>query len=171
MLIGYQRVVIDMLKPAICYADEIQKKFQEHYYSDDMFLETGSLWNWTPEMKNDTEYGGHQYAIVDSKDNVIGYIAFSYDYYSSNARNFGLFSFNRGNILIGKAVYEVVDMLINKYKAHRIEWRMISGNPVERHYDKFCDRYNGNKYWLHDAVKDRQGNYHDDIIYEIIIER
>ena len=43
-------------------------------------------------------------------------------------------------------------------------------NKVEKHYDKFCERYNGNKYFLKDAIRDRNGNYHDDIIYEIVNE-
>ena len=48
---------------------------------------------------------------------------------------------------------------------------MISGNPVEKHYDKFCEKYGGKKFILADAVKDRQGNYHNDVIYEIIFNR
>lgn len=47
-------------------------------------------------------------------------------------------------------------------------WHMISGNPVEKHYDKFCEKYNGHKHILKDAIRDRQGYYHDDVIYEII---
>ena len=161
-----------MIKPAICYADEITKKFQEYTYSDEMFLISGGIWSWTPkicERGDDPSY--HDYAILDNNCRVIGYISFMYDFYSGNANNFGLISFDRGNILIGKAVYEVLDMIINKYKAHRIEWRMISGNPVERHYDKFCKKYHGNKYVLHDVAKDRNGMYHNDTIYEIIFER
>ena len=32
------------------------------------------------------------------------------------------------------------------------------------------NRYNGNKHILKDSIKDRNGNYHDDIIYEIVAE-
>lgn len=48
---------------------------------------------------------------------------------------------------------------------------MIGGNPVEKHYDKFCKKFNGKKLVLTDAVKDRQGKYHEDVIYEIILSR
>lgn len=58
--------------------------------------------------------------------------------------------------------------LLDDYKLHRIEWRMIGGNPVERSYDKFCNKFGGTKHVLRDAIKDKYGKYHDDIIYEII---
>ena len=45
---------------------------------------------------------------------------------------------------------------------------MIGGNPVERSYDKFCERHNGTKHVLKDALKDAEGNYRDSIIYEIV---
>jgi hypothetical protein len=45
---------------------------------------------------------------------------------------------------------------------------MVGGNPVERSYDRFLKMHNGNKHILKDAVKDKYGKYHDDVIYEII---
>ena len=54
---------------------------------------------------------------------------------------------------------------------HRMEYRMIGGNPVERHYDNFCRRYNGKKIMLTDVFKDRYGKYHDMAIYEIIFDK
>lgn len=54
---------------------------------------------------------------------------------------------------------------------HRIEWRMVGGNPVEKHYDKFCQKYRGKKYVLTDVLKDRCGKYHNDVIYEIIFKQ
>ena len=32
----------------------------------------------------------------------------------------------------------------------------------------FIEKYNGNKHILRDAIRDKSGNYHDDIIYEIV---
>ena len=47
---------------------------------------------------------------------------------------------------------------------------MIGGNPVERSYDRFCKKHNGNKYVLKDTVRDLQGRYRDCTIYEIITD-
>ena len=46
---------------------------------------------------------------------------------------------------------------------------MVGGNPAEKHYDKFCKKYNGKKFIFTDCFKDRNGNYHNDIVYEIIL--
>lgn len=53
---------------------------------------------------------------------------------------------------------------------HRVEWRAISGNPACRGYDNFIKKYDGNKHILKDAIKDKDGNYHNDIIYETVGE-
>lgn len=106
----------------------------------------------------------HEFQKLQYTDDLI----YGIDWYSSQAYRFGLMSFDKGNPLIGRALFEIMENLINKLKLHRIEWGMVSGNPVERHYDKFCEKYNGRKIVLRDTLKDRLGEYHDSIIYEII---
>lgn len=73
----------------------------------------------------------------------------------------------KGNELnIGDDLYKKLEELVSHF--HRIEWRMIGGNRVEKHYDKFCKLHNGQKHILRDSIRDKSGDYHDDIIYEII---
>lgn len=77
-------------------------------------------------------------------------------------------SFDRGNPVVGKDLFDKMEELASQL--HRIEWRMVGGNPVERSYDKFCEKHNGKKHILKDAIKDAKGNYHNDVIYEIVTE-
>ena len=137
-----------MLVPAILHKDEIIKNFKESYYTTDMLYETGCLEQWYPNIKEIPSEG--------------------VDYYCSKVYNFGLMSFERGNPIVGRDLFNKLEELVHRF--HRIEWRMVGGNPVEKHYDKFCEKYNGNKHFLKDAIRDRDGNYHDDIIYEIVNE-
>ena len=155
-----------MLVPAILYKDQIQKEFQKYYYTMDMVYETGSMRNWYPEIIDCPDETQFQYAIVDNNRKLIGYLGYSIDWYTSKAYNFGLFSFDRCNILIGKNVFEKLKELVNTL--HRVEWRAIGGNPACRGYDNFIKKYNGKKHILKDSVRDKKGNYHDDIIYEIV---
>lgn len=154
-----------MLVPAILYKDQIIKEFQKLYYTEDMLFETGSLDQWYPQISDMPTEGKFDYAIV-SNDKLIGYLSYQVDYYVSMAYNFGLMSFDRGNPIIGRELFKKLEELVSTM--HRIEWRMISGNPVEKHYDKFCKKYNGNKYVLKDSIKDKNGKYRDNIIYEIL---
>lgn len=160
-----------MLVPAVLYKDEIKRKILEYKYTNDMMYYSGWLGDSIPNIDDDSEDNCTvQYAIVDG-DNLIGYFTYMMDWYTSCASCFGLFSFDRGNKIIGLDVRREMEKIIKEYNVHRISWRMVSGNPVERHYDRFCDKYGGKKFVLTDAIRDRAGNYHDDIIYEIIFQK
>lgn len=159
-----------MLVPAILYKDEIRKKFMEYAYTDDMMNYNGCLASDIPNIDECSDASNYQYAIVDN-GKLMGYFTFQIDWYSSCINCFGLFSFDRNNKTIGVDVYRELKKIIKDYHIHRMEWRMVGGNPVEKHYDRFCERYHGKKFVLTDAIKDRRGNYHDDIIYEIIFDR
>ena len=159
-----------MLVPAILYKDEICKRFKKYSYSEDMINYTGYLGYSTPIIAEENDGSLYQYAIVDN-DRLIGFFTYQINWYASCAHCFGLFSFDRNNSIIGRDVYRELQKIINNYHIHRIEWRMVGGNPVEKHYDRFCKKYNGKKFVLTDAIKDRCGKYHNDVIYEIIFEQ
>ena len=159
-----------MLKPAILYKNEILTKIQEYNYTEDMMYYSGYLGNALPSMEEDTNVKLYQYAIVND-GKLIGYFTYQMDWYNSCVYNFGLYSFDKNNRQIGLDIYKELKKLINDYHIHRIEWRMVSGNPVEKHYDKFCQKYHGKKLVLTDVLKDRYGKYHNDVIYEIIFEQ
>ena len=156
-----------MLVPAILYKDEIHKNLLKYSYTEDMTLYSGWLGNSIPNMQEDEDCSCIRYAIVDD-NKLIGYFTYQVDWYASCARCFGLFAFDRNNKIIGIDVYRELKKIINDYHIHRMEWGMVSGNPVEKHYDRFCNKYHGKKFVLTDTFKDRHGNYRDNVIYEII---
>lgn len=157
-----------MLIPAILKKDEIVENFKRYFYTDDMMYETGNAFeNWIPEISEDVSQELFQFAIM-SNDKLIGFLSYRIDFYSSCAYNFGLISFDRGNPIIGIDLYGELLKMIEEYHLHRIEFRMIGGNPVERSYDAFCKKYNGTKHVLKDVFKDKCGKYHDNVIYEIL---
>lgn len=157
-----------MLVPAVLYKESINKEFQRYFYTIDMLYETGGIENWSLQIAECPESWQFQYAIVDNNKKLIGYLGYSVDWYVSKAYNFGLFSFDRGNVLVGKDVFDKLEELVKTF--HRVEWRAVGGNPACRGYDRFIKRHNGTKHILKDSIKDKDGNYHDDIIYEIIKE-
>lgn len=155
-----------MLVPAILYKEQIIKGMQKYFYTKDMMYETGCMENWTPNISNCPDESQFQYAIVDKNEKLIGYLGYTVDWYASKAYNFGLFSFDRGNVLVGRDVFGKLEELIKTL--HRIEWRAVGDNPACRGYDNFIKKHNGKKHILKDAIKDRNGCYHNDIIYEIV---
>ncbi len=158
-----------MLVPAMLYKDEITTELKKHIYEDEMLFYSG--WNGynIPTFSDEFDGCDYRYAIVNN-DRVIGYFCYTHDMHSKCLHNFGLYSFDRGNPIIGKDVLREIRRILREFKPRRMEWRMIGGNPVERHYDKFCEKYHGKKFVLTDAVRDRKGIYHNDVIYEIIFK-
>ena len=156
-----------MLRPAILYKNEIEKHFAEVMYSDDYFYYTGYAHaHELPKIEpSDNIY---QWAIVNSANEAIGWFAYRIDPVNDSVCNFGLCSFDKGNVLIGKDVFEKMEELIAHYR--RIEWRVIEGNPVIRSYDRLCKKHNGYKAVLHKITKGPDETYRNEYVYEILAE-
>ena len=154
-----------MLEPAVLYKDELDQKFAQFLYTENYFYYTGYQGgNELPNIIAQDDY--FQYAIVNSKGEVTGYLAYHLECATDTIDRFGLFSFQTGNVRLAKDVFEKLEELISIHR--RVEWRMIGGNPAERSYDRFCKKHNGNKVTLHKVMKDLQGNWRDEHIYEIV---
>lgn len=156
-----------MLMPAISKKVELEQLFAEHLYDKDMFLYNGyphcnSIPDLTPKENL------YKWVIVD-KDKVIGFFTYFIDNYNNSVCSFGLYSFDKGNPILGFDVYKKMKELIKNYR--RIEWRMIGGNLIQKHYDKLCNRYNGYRTMLHNVVRDENGVYRDEYIYKIVKEK
>lgn len=157
-----------MLKPAICHKDEIENALKEYFYTNDMMYYCGGTGSHLLTIADDGEDGHYQYAVIGKEKNLIGYIAYMLDRYSSCAYSFGAFSFDRGNPVMGKDLYDLLERLVNTL--HRVEFRAVSGNPATKGYDKFLKKHSdvGKKHILKDVFKDADGNYHDEYIYEFV---
>lgn len=154
-----------MLKPAFLYKDILEKKFIEYLYTDEYFFYSGyGTCNELPKII--PQDGHYQWAIVNNQEQVIGYFAYTIQGETDTVLNFGLYSFDKGNPLIGKDTFQKVEELIQEHR--RIEWRMVGGNPVKKAYDNLCKRYNGNCVCLHQVTKDMHNKWHDEYIYEIL---
>lgn len=157
-----------MLKPAICFKEEIENALKEYFYTNDMMYYIGGTDSYLISIADNGKDGRYQYAVVGNRNNLIGYIDYTLDRYSSCAYNFGAFSFNRENPIMGKELYDLLEQLVTNL--HRVEFRAISGNPAIKGYDNFLKRHLdiGKKYILSDVFKDTNGKYHDNYIYEFI---
>lgn len=157
-----------MLKPAICYKAEIESASTGYFYTDDMMFYQGYINSCMIEISNKPNDGNYQYAVVGNSGKLIGYISYCVDYYSSCAYNFGAFSFERGNPIMGKELFDLLEELVGSM--HKVGFRAVSGNPAIKGYDRFLERHKdiGIKHIFRDEFKDTKGNYHDVYFYEFI---
>lgn len=155
-----------MLVPAVTRAAELAEAFAKECYTDDYFYYIGE--GHIHGIRNFAEPYDNQYdwAVVDNDNNLVGFITYYVDKASKCASRFGLYSFKKGNLTVGKDLYKLMEELYSLY--HRIEYRMVSGNHTETAYDNFCKRHNGRKLVLRDVCTDNYGKLHDSYIYEVI---
>ena len=157
-----------MLKPAICYKEAIENALKEYFYSDDMMFYQGCVNSYLIQIEDCGENGIYQYAVLGANGKLAGYIDYRIDYYSSCAYNFGTFSIDRGNPIMGKELFNLLEKLI--HDMHRVEFRAVSGNPAVKGYDRFLERHKdiGTKHVFRDAFRDNKGDYHDTYLYEFV---
>lgn len=170
-----------MLIPASCYKEEIEKAFAKLAYTDKLMWYDGCIDNFRHELTDESDK--YHFAIVEN-NTLLGYISFRMDWYCSMAYNFGLMSFTDtyedDNDFYGykstkpaifKAIREVIRM-VESFNPHRIDWRCVEGNPAARGYlgilKLFEDKYDIARGVFRDNMKDRHGNYHDTIMFEMI---
>ena len=157
-----------MLKPALLYKDIILTKFTELLYTEDYYFYMGyDCGTRLPDLQS--EEGTYHYAFVDDNDNVIGFLTYQIYTTTDTVHNFGLISFDKGNPLVGRDLFKKLKELINQH--HKVEWCVVDGNPVKKHYDKFCKEHNGYIHHFHDTGRDLNGNLVDSYSYEIINDK
>lgn len=157
-----------ILVPAIAKSAELQQIWKEHYYTQEMFYCQGGEYYHPLSINENNDYGQYAYAVIDN-DKIIGYISYYWNCNSRSVTGLMIISFDKGNPNFGIALHMLKKEIISR-NPHRIEWRMVGGNPVEEFYDKIIKQYNGRKILLRDGTIDKTGHYLNDYIYEIIME-
>lgn len=158
-----------MLIPAVLYKEEIERLFAEKIYTEDFFYYIGYPQYYPiPKIRLDQDQDTYQWAIIDN-GKLIGYFEYRVNLYLNSVDQFGLMSFDKGNITLAKDVYKKLTELICKH--HRVEWRAIQGNPAIRSYTRFCQKCNGTIHRFKDVTKGIDGDYKDEYIFEIIKEQ
>ena len=156
-----------MLEPATENIVELEYEFFRNMYSCDNFWclsTTGSR-----IISFDDEPGVYKYAVMDTIYGVkscIGYFSFSADPATRSVNEVTMISFFKGRLSFVRDVYNKLMELMRDYD--RIEFSVICGNPVERHYDRFIKKFNGQKFVLHNCEIDDHGRLYDTAIYEIL---
>ncbi len=156
-----------MLEPAINNKYELQDLFEESMYSEDSFWCSGNTGSHMPSFENEPNV--FKYAVMDiicGEKICIGYFSFDVDYATKSVSNIMMIAFLKGRISFLKDVHNKLLELMRDFD--RIEFSVICGNPVEKHYDRFIKKHKGQKFVLHNCVMDNHGKLYDNAIYEIL---
>lgn len=158
-----------MLKPAMLYKEELEKKFAEILYTERFFFLNGYRYgNDIPLIKPEND--NFQWAIVfdkDGKEEVKGFLEYHIDAFNDCVHHICLVSFEQGN---ARVVAEACRKMKEVYESHhKIMWCGIAGNHANRFYQRICRKHGGSWFVRRDDTRDYStGKRTDSYLYEII---
>jgi len=132
-----------MLKPAILYNDQLQKRFLECIFQDRFkFYFLGSTVDYFINVSNNS---GEmlQFVSLDGQGKVIGYFGARMNRETDTAYDLQMLNFNEGSFVFAKDFREFFVTLFEKYGAKKIVWSVVVGNPAEALYDKGITNHGG----------------------------
>ena len=159
-----------MLKPAQLYTALLNDKMIETWYRPEYMYYHGGVAEFTLELP-DNNGSSHCFVSVDNDDNIIGYISYNVDWISMSAEEWGIISFDLGNVTFAKDVYKAIMDCFVEYHFNRISWWCYADNPAIRGYRNFIEKHGGREcahFRQHTRLRD--GKLHDSVCFEILAE-
>lgn len=157
-----------MLRPAQLYKNELYKEYVKTWYKPENIFYTGCTGNSIPEIP-DNNYHEHCFVSVNKDGKIIGYINYSVDWVSMSAHDFGIISFDKGNIDFVRDVFKVICDLFDKYHMNRISWYAYVDNPAIRGYRNFIRKHGGRECgYYRQATRLQDGKLHDSVQFEVL---
>lgn len=160
-----------MLDIAINHEEELKQLFRSVWFKDKY-----KYWNcdnyyedWRAE---ESTWVNHQFASVRN-GSVIGYIGYMINRAGQDeAYNLNIINFEeRPSITFAKDLGQALEDSFERYKFRKLSFSVVIGNPIEKSYDKMCEKYGGRIV----GVKRKQvrlidGELYDEKLYEILRE-
>lgn len=159
-----------MLKPAQLYEKPLQKCMINTWYKPEYIYYHGGTGEYTLDLP-DNNKNQHCFVSVDKDDNVIGYISYNVDWDAMSADNWGIISFDKGNIEFAKDLYQAICDCFEIYRLNRISWFCYADNPAIRGYRNFIKKHGGRECgYYRQYIKLKDGKLHDSVSFEILAE-
>lgn len=154
------------------YEDQIKKKMFEVWYDEKYQYYFGGSQRRDFSIPNNSNDGlCRAFAVLNDKNDLLGVIRYYVDFEAKVAQWFGAINFTDDKITFGRALFQVITDCFIKFGLEVVEWNVICGNPIERSYDRLCNKFGGRIVGIrHKRAMDLSGNIHDEKIYEILRE-
>lgn len=158
-----------MLKPLQNYQAEANRKLTDTWYDFRYMYFGGGTGYYSMEVGDNNRWS-HDFASVDPKtDEVVGIIRYRTDWEAMSATNFGMCSFDFGNLIFARDLHQCVKDIFEKYRFNRMEWVCFIDNPIFTTYKRFIEKYGGRIVGIRkECSKLQDGKLHDDAIFELM---
>lgn len=157
-----------MLIPAIKYREQLNEKFVDLLYSEEMYCFSGCNRSEPYEVcraESDVMYPIYEYAIINKSNELVGYVKYCIDISTDAASIMGVISFSENDLTVAIDVYKLFKQLTEH---RRLEWKAIEGCKAIQAYISLCKKYKGMYFRHYDVFKDASGNFRDSYEFEIL---
>ena len=160
-----------ILKLAYTYRDELQEKYSEIIFKDKYkYYNCCNWWGYEVKLPEDS-YNSLDFVSVDKNDEVIGYLRACIDRSSNFVDSLAVINFYDINITFSKDFYKFLIDLFTKFNFRKVSFTVVIGNPAEKLYNKYIEKYGGRIVGIEkEDVKLQDGEYYDKKLYEIFRE-
>lgn len=160
-----------ILKLAYTYKDKLQQQFQNIVFQDKYkYYNYDNYWHYTLKLSEDS-WNDIELVSVDNQDNVRGFFRAGISRASDKVSSLAIINFYDKNITFSRDLYQFLKDLFEKYNFRKIEFNIVIGNPIEKMYDKYINKYGGKIVGINkQSTKLQDGNYYDVKYYEIFRE-
>lgn len=132
-----------MLKLAYTYRDKLNSLYQNIVF-DNKYKYYNCVDYWGYEIKlNEDSYLDISMVSVDEEDNVRGFLRASIDRVTNKVSALAVINFHNANVVFAKDLYQFLKELFEKFNFYKIEFSVVVGNPIEKMYDKYIQKYGG----------------------------
>lgn len=151
---------------ALNHEEKLQKAMRKIWFNDKYkFYSMGGYWE-DIQLAKDT-YRQHQFVSINQNGDVLGYISYTIDRGTNSVYDFGIVGFADNKIIFGNDIKTVIKNIFKQF--NKINFYVVVGNPVEKMYDRFIEKYGGRICgYFCDNAKLTDGKLYDTKCYEIL---
>lgn len=130
------------------------------FYHDNTFSES--------YKPSDSNWSSFEFVSLSSDKEILGYIGFSIDRNSESVYSMQAINFSDNKAVFGRDLVLCIQDLFEKYNFRKLNFTVIVGNPIEKSYDKFINKYGGRIVGTDkEHVRLMDNKYYDSKAYEI----
>jgi hypothetical protein len=157
-----------LLKLAKLYESQLQPLFLKTAFDHKFkFYNASNYYEYKFELSDDS-WSKLEFVSVDKNDNVIGFLSAKIDRTNEAISSLKVINFYDLNYTFSKDFHHFLTELFIKYNFRKISFSVVVGNPAEKMYDKYIDKYGGNIVGIcKDDIRLFDGKYYDFKLYEI----
>lgn len=160
--------MINILKLAYTYRDQLQQLFNNIIFQEKYkYYNFNNYWNYNFELCENS-WDRIEMVSVDEENYVRGFLSASINRIADSVSSLGIINFYDVNIVFAKDLYQFIKDLFLKFNFRKIEFTVVVGNPIEKMYDKYIQKYNGRIVGIKkQSTKLQDNKYYDVKMYEI----